>query len=90
MARKAWTNNIPIMIGGTSDEGLIDKQILNVHPKMLQYVKFEDLIPFDLKIHLSVEKIKEFALRIKSRYFKNSDVIDEMSYYGVSFMEVDC
>ncbi|XP_055628009.1 esterase B1-like [Toxorhynchites rutilus septentrionalis] len=72
MARDAWGNNIDVMIGGTSEEGLIILQKVKLQPEIIQNPKlFLDSVPVNLKI--STEQREEFANKLKQRYYPDSE-----------------
>lgn len=86
MTRKAWGNEIPIMLGGTSEEGLIQMPDIKEHPETLENLEMKDFIPLEIKVkNVDDELIDKFANRIKQCYYKNSDPkTDSRSYFEVS------
>jgi carboxylesterase type B len=85
MYRKAWSNDIDVMIGGTSEEGLIQMSFVKDNPLVLKALDLEDLIPLDVKLaERNGDKARDLAVKIKNFYFKNSDhKTDETNYYQV-------
>ncbi|XP_058838421.1 esterase B1-like [Topomyia yanbarensis] len=72
MAKEAWGNNIDIMIGGTSEEGLLTLQKIIPQPKVLQDPQlFLGMVPAGLNI--TMEQRMEFASKLKQQYYPNSD-----------------
>ncbi|XP_001864331.2 esterase B1 [Culex quinquefasciatus] len=72
MARTAWGDKIDIMIGGTSEEGLLLLQKIKLQPELLSHPHlFLGNIPPNLKI--SMEKRIEFAAKLKQRYYPDSN-----------------
>lgn len=50
LVRKAWSNDIDILLGVTSDEGLMFLEYVNQYPGMLKAVKLVDMVPGELWI----------------------------------------
>ncbi|XP_058461094.1 esterase B1-like [Malaya genurostris] len=72
MAKEAWSNNIDLMIGGTSEEGLLALQKIIPHPEFLQNPQLLlAMVPAGLKI--TMEQRMEFASKLKQQYYPNSD-----------------
>uniref|UniRef100_A0A1A9ZUL5 Carboxylic ester hydrolase n=1 Tax=Glossina pallidipes TaxID=7398 RepID=A0A1A9ZUL5_GLOPL len=67
MLRDAWSNEIPLLIGGNSFEGLLMFTEVRKYPDLINNLKIESLPPFDLA--LSEEKRKEYGQLIKDVYF---------------------
>ncbi|XP_040161093.1 esterase B1-like [Anopheles arabiensis] len=73
MSRTAWGNSIDIMIGGTSEEGLILlPKVKPQLPSMLQDPRlFVGNVPFHLK--LSLEQRMAFGEQLKQLYYPDSN-----------------
>ncbi|XP_065093902.1 esterase B1-like [Ochlerotatus camptorhynchus] len=72
MNREAWGNEIDIMIGGTSEEGLLIMQKIKLHPEALQNPHlFVGTVPARLKI--TMEQRMEFAGKLKQMYYPDSE-----------------
>lgn len=71
LERKAWGKKIPLLIGGTSDDGLYLYRQTVDNPQSLDYIKTnpEYLVPRDLGQPLESAKCKELGKRIKEFYF---------------------
>uniref|UniRef100_A0A1B0AZH3 Carboxylic ester hydrolase n=1 Tax=Glossina palpalis gambiensis TaxID=67801 RepID=A0A1B0AZH3_9MUSC len=67
MLRDAWSNEIPLLIGGNSFEGLLMFTEVRKYPDLINNLKIESLPPFDAA--LSDEKRKEYGQLIKEVYF---------------------
>lgn len=69
MARNAWSDSIPCMIGGTSFEGLLRANFMpEVGAKILQ--NFNYFAPlYELGLSVDSEKAKEYGKRIKEVYY---------------------
>lgn len=84
LSKTAWGNDIDLMIGGTSDEGLIQMQFVRENPKILKNLELEDLVPLDVNVERNGPKIHELAKKIKECYYKDSNhKLDEAGYYQV-------
>lgn len=75
MERNAWGRKIPVLIGGTSDDGLYLYRQTVDNPRSLDHIKTnpEYLVPVELGHSLSSEKCKELGRRIKEFYFGDKD-----------------
>lgn len=75
MERNAWGKKIPLLIGGTSDDGLYLYRQTVDNPKSLGYIKSypEYVPPPELRQSLNEEKCKELGRRIKEFYFGDKD-----------------
>lgn len=72
MSREAWSNNIDVIIGGTSDEGLIIYKALKSQPEILKRPDLlQVILPNDLVDDTRSEKAKEIATKLKSFYLEN-------------------
>uniref|UniRef100_A0A182JKE7 Carboxylic ester hydrolase n=1 Tax=Anopheles atroparvus TaxID=41427 RepID=A0A182JKE7_ANOAO len=77
MSRTAWGNAIDVMIGGTSEEGLI--LLPKVKPKLAEMLKdprlFVGNIPFNLK--LTLEQRVAFGAQLKQLYYPHSEPAED-------------
>ncbi len=75
LERNAWAKKIPLLIGGTSDDGLYLYRQTVDNPQSLDYIKTnpEYLVPTDIGHQLESEKCKELGKRIKEFYFGDKD-----------------
>lgn len=72
LAREGWGNNIDVMIGGTSEEGLLLLQKVKIQPEIFQDPKlFLHSVPANLEI--TVEQKTEFAEKLKQQYYPDSE-----------------
>ncbi|XP_055628008.1 esterase B1-like [Toxorhynchites rutilus septentrionalis] len=70
MCRGAWGNNINILIGGTSDEGLFFMDEIKENPSMMSNLRdFEHLVPLELDPVRSLPSCKERGIRLKKFYY---------------------
>lgn len=75
LERKSWGKKIPLMIGGTSDDGLyLYRQTID-NPKSLDYIALspEYLVPVDIGHPVTSAKCKEIGKRIKEFYFGDQE-----------------
>ncbi|XP_055604380.1 uncharacterized protein LOC129752629 [Uranotaenia lowii] len=71
MARKAWSNKIDIMIGGTSEEGLMMMQKAKLQPEALEHPHlFVGTVP--ARLNISLEQRMLFATQLKQQYYPDS------------------
>ncbi|EDW81355.1 uncharacterized protein Dwil_GK11069 [Drosophila willistoni] len=68
MLAEAWGNDIPLIIGGTSFEGLFSYQS-TVADSDYMLSAFEALLPMDVKREANPAQIKEMARNLKIFYF---------------------
>jgi len=67
MYKSAWGNKIPLIIGGTTDEGLLFYRDTVSNPQSYKGDKvYENLIPRTW--NLPIEKVKEFGQQLKNFY----------------------
>lgn len=70
MARKAWSKNVPIMLGGCSDEGLLFYGALMKKPQVINRLgDFEYLVPTELNLPIESEKCIQYGRELKKLYF---------------------
>nr|XP_019531286.2 esterase B1-like isoform X2 [Aedes albopictus] len=72
MSREAWGNKIDIMIGGTSEEGLLLMQMIKHQPETLRNPQlFVENVPPHLNI--TPEQRMVFAAKMKALYYPDSE-----------------
>lgn len=69
MCREAWSNSIPLMIGGNSDEGILFYKEYTSDPTIIENTDFENFIPRELKVEKDRVKRKKFGDEIRKFYF---------------------
>ncbi|XP_060645276.1 esterase B1-like [Drosophila nasuta] len=67
----AWGNEIPVIIGGTSFEGLLFYQFA-MHDASYVLRNFESLIPREVRAISTPAQIKEYVLRLKEDSFEDA------------------
>lgn len=72
MCKKAWSNSLPIMIGGNSEEGLFCYPETIKDPTILETLDFEHLVPFELGLDRAGDKCKKLGAALKEFYFDKS------------------
>lgn len=83
----AWSNQIPMLIGGTSFEGLLMFSEIRKYPELLQNLgDCEYLTPYDA--NLNDEKRKYYGKLLKQLYFNNEVPTSKslMQYSDVSIL----
>lgn len=75
MSYEAWSKDIDMIIGGTSDEGLIIYKHLKSKPEILKKSDLLQIIlPSDLVDDIHSEKAREIASKLKQYYFENETI----------------
>lgn len=74
LMRTTWSNDIPLLIGGNSHEGLLFLPEIRRRPVTLDEVKdCQYLVPSDLCLDRDSEKCREFGLLIKKTHFGDEE-----------------
>lgn len=63
LLKSAWSNEIDVMIGGTSGEGMVSKSDFDE-----KNPDYESKIPMDIMLKVDDQKLKEYAARLKDFY----------------------
>lgn len=72
MSETAWSKDLDVIIGGTSDEGLVIYKSLKSQPEILKKPDLLQLIlPMDLVDDTNDRKAKEIAFKLKQFYIGN-------------------
>lgn len=81
----AWSNDIDIMIGGTSDEGLMYLDDLRQTPAILAHFKVENVMPLEVGLKPDDPKAIEFVENLRKIYYPTSTdpSKDEFAYCKV-------
>ncbi|XP_061395058.1 uncharacterized protein LOC133330663 [Musca vetustissima] len=88
MLATAWTNNIPIMFGGTSDEGLLIYPKYKMFPQMSKAYELdpERLLPNEVRVSNDKAKNLELAKKISENHFgdkgPNGSDLHKIVYYS--------
>nr|WAU86699.1 carboxylesterase [Bradysia odoriphaga] len=83
LVRKAWSNEIDILLGVTSDEGLMVLEYLNKSPMMLKMVKLENMVPSELSIPDNDPIRVLLAEKLKQTYYPmGTDPTEDCMAYG--------
>uniref|UniRef100_A0A1L8DM61 Carboxylic ester hydrolase n=1 Tax=Nyssomyia neivai TaxID=330878 RepID=A0A1L8DM61_9DIPT len=73
MAREAWSNSLPILIGGVSDEGLFSYREANEFPNVVNTLKCENMVPLELNLDQKGEECQRLAEKLKKFYFGDKE-----------------
>ncbi|XP_023292060.2 esterase B1 [Lucilia cuprina] len=85
--KTTWSNDIPMMIGGTSFEGLLFYPEVTRRKATLNEVgDCENLLPLDVQVERHSIEAKEMGLRIKKAYFGNEECKPETM---MKFLEIE-
>ncbi|KAG5677879.1 hypothetical protein PVAND_007596 [Polypedilum vanderplanki] len=82
LIRTAWSNDIDILIGGTSDEGLMYLENIREMPALLTSLKLTNMVPVEIT-GLSVDDpIRlEFVEKLRQTYYSSSEPTkDELGF----------
>lgn len=86
---EAWGNEIPVMMGGTSFEGLLMFARVYMAPFLLTDLEDnpQHLLPLPLKLKYSLDLQKQLGMNIKSQHFGDKKAVLEniMDYCDVSY-----
>jgi carboxylesterase type B len=89
LVRSAWTNDIDILIGGTSDEGLMYLETLRDMPNLLPSLKLENLLPAEVGDLSSDDPIRlRFAEKLLQTYYSSSAGISDPKKDELAFCKV--
>ncbi len=73
LVRSAWSNEIDILIGGTSDEGLMFIETMRDFPNLLPSLKLENLLPAEVGNFSSDDPVRlSFARKLLQTYYSSS------------------
>lgn len=87
MARKAWSHDIPVMIGGTSDEGLFFYKRTVDNPQTLDEPRnMEFLLPIELNILPGSNEGKSKATKLTEFYFGDQQISMEQLHKYLVFI----
>ncbi len=88
LVRKAWSNDIDILIGLTSDEGLLVLEYLNASPTMLKMVKLENMAPAELLIPANDPIRVTLAEKLKQIYYPlDTDPTEDFMAFGQVYVK---
>uniref|UniRef100_A0A1A9V9U5 carboxylesterase n=1 Tax=Glossina austeni TaxID=7395 RepID=A0A1A9V9U5_GLOAU len=80
--KKAWSNHIPLMIGGASYEGLFYKTLVHLHPFLIEELDdCSSLLMPETIISQSPQEIGKMSLELKRSYFKTKKLSVEQNLY---------
>lgn len=83
LLEKAWSNDIDVMVGGTSLEGLMHLQYIREKPQILTNFKLQNVIPCEIKLPLNNPHTNEFVENLKEIYYSET-LLSSSSSYGLS------
>lgn len=85
----AWSNDIDILIGGTTDEGLLYLEYLKDMPNLLPSLKLENLLPAEVGELSSDDPIRlRFAEKLLQTYYTSSAGISDPKKDELAFCKV--
>lgn len=85
LLRNAWSNDIDILIGGTSDEGIMYLDNIRKNPTMLTNFKLSNVVPPEVGLDVDHPKVIEFVESLRRIYYptSNDPVEDELAFCKV-------
>lgn len=85
LLRSAWSNDIDLLIGGTSDEGIMYLENLRDNPSILANFKLHSAVPQEIGANPNNPEIIEFVESLKRIYYSSSNdpTKDEMAFCKV-------
>nr|XP_013117290.1 unnamed protein product [Stomoxys calcitrans] len=83
MMRNAWSNNIPMIIGGVSNEGLLLYTDTKNKPKLLNELNdCRYVVPLELNMDRESELCKEYGYQLRTTYYgDNMPSIETLNEY---------
>lgn len=83
LVRKAWSNDIDILLGVTSDEGIMFLEYLQQIPTLIKMVKLETQIPTELSVADDDPIRMTFAEKLRKIYYPlGTDPTEDVTAYG--------
>jgi cholinesterase len=74
LVRSAWSNEIDILIGGTSDEGLMYLETLRDMPNIIASLKLENMVPPEVTGLSQDDPIRlRFAEKLRENYYSSKE-----------------
>ena len=83
--KNAWSSNIDILIGATSEEGLFYKKFIKIAPEFLKGLQnLEKVVPAELNLDRNSVICKQLGSKLKQFYYGEKDTDTETdSFYMV-------
>lgn len=69
LVRKAWSNGIDLLIGGTADEGLLLLEFMKDSPSLLKDLKLEKQVPSEIGVRDDDPIHLQFAEQLRKTYY---------------------
>lgn len=83
LVRKAWSNDIDILLGVTSDEGIMFLEYLQQTPTLLKMVNLENQVPTELSVADDDPIRVMFAEKLREIYYPlGTDPTEDETAYG--------
>lgn len=85
LLRSAWSNDIDIFVGGTSDEGLMNLSSIKDNPAVLKNFKLQSVLPPEIGSDSDNPKVIEFVESLRKIYYptSNDPTNDELAFCKV-------
>lgn len=90
LVRKAWSNRIDVLIGGTSHEGLMYLEYIQQSPALIRQLKLADMVPTELSLCGDDPLRASFAEKLRAAYYPSGEdpAVDEMGFCEVKLSDV--
>lgn len=79
----AWSNDVDVMVGGASFEGLMHLQYIREKPEILTNFKLQNVIPSEVELPSDNPHTNEFVENLKKIYYSSS-LLSSATSYGLS------
>lgn len=90
LVKTAWSNEIDILIGGTSDEGLMYLETIREMPALLASLKLANMVPVEVSGLSADDPIRlDFAEKLRQTYYSSSGADptkDELAFCKVNIL----
>lgn len=90
LSRNAWSKDLPVILGSTSDEALVYwRSAKQKRSKLLKYLNFERRVPDDIGRKLTSKQKQGIGALIKKQYFRNETADQTEILHNFISMETD-
>jgi cholinesterase len=83
LMKDAWSNSIPVMVGGTSFEGLMFMESIQANSTIISNFKLENVMPSEIGLQTDNPHAIEFVKNLRKIYYSSS-LLSTASTFGLS------
>jgi cholinesterase len=83
LIKDAWSNSIPVIVGGTSFEGLMFMEGIQQNPSVISNFKLEQSIPTEIGLPNDNPHVIEFVKNLRENYYSSS-LLSTATTFGLS------